>query len=353
MKVKIKEYLPLRWCKELHRQTDVDMKPQFDSDKVLKGTADFLVCNVKNRNLAIDICKLCFKTDDFFTMPNDYIFEAVEDINALTLLRLWEKNKQVIKLDKDFTDELIKTNNLMVVKDAFKFLPYNTFYVDISDNKELCEAIMGEGFFITVRLAEDNRWYLHLCKVTDTYFFSDVLSLENGIDSLEIPDNAISIHLYEHKEVDNRIVSITAQNKEVRFDLYQILIIQLLTYLSSTEPDITENEETRRTYRKPVGEPKNKYSEIQKWDVGVRFGTAIRKWKTAASFSSEITSTGRSVRPHTRRAHWQHFWYGKKDEERVRRPKWVAECLVNVKPEDELPTVIHELDTQEKTSIFK
>ena len=56
--------------------------------------------------------------------------------------------------------------------------------------------------------------------------------------------------------------------------LFSILVIQTLTYLASMEPDIRENPETKNTYRPPAKDasPKNKYSEIQKWDVGVRYG---------------------------------------------------------------------------------
>ena len=59
------------------------------------------------------------------------------------------------------------------------------------------------------------------------------------------------------------------------------MVVQILNYLSSVQPDIEENPQTKKTYRKPAPhtEPKNKYSEIQKWDVGVRFGAAFRAWK--------------------------------------------------------------------------
>ena len=44
------------------------------------------------------------------------------------------------------------------------------------------------------------------------------------------------------------------------------MVVQILNYLSSVQPDIEENPQTKKTYRKPAPhtEPKNKYSEIQK-----------------------------------------------------------------------------------------
>ena len=37
-------------------------------------------------------------------------------------------------------------------------------------------------------------------------------------------------------------------------------------YLSSKEPNITESELTKKTY-KPYKVPKNKFSQVRKWDV--------------------------------------------------------------------------------------
>lgn len=54
-----------------------------------------------------------------------------------------------------------------------------------------------------------------------------------------------------------------------------MLIFQTVMYLASKKPDVSENEVTRKTY-KPSKIIKNKFSEIQKWDVGVRYGSEIR-----------------------------------------------------------------------------
>lgn len=127
-----------------------------------------------------------------------------------------------------------------------------------------------------------------------------------------------------------------------------ILIQQLLTYLSSAEPDICEDENTKRTYRKPNpnSAPKNKFSEIQQWDVGVRFGASYRKWKKSQEepSSNEPKSSGErsKQRPHSRRAHWSNYWYGT-GENKERRPKWVASYLVNVDDDNQDVAVIHKV----------
>ena len=51
--------------------------------------------------------------------------------------------------------------------------------------------------------------------------------------------------------------------------------------------------------------------------------------------------TGYHMRPHMRKAHWKHYWYGKKDgsEERVKRRKFVSAVFINQTGEEiEMPT---------------
>ena len=55
-------------------------------------------------------------------------------------------------------------------------------------------------------------------------------------------------------------------------------------------------------------------------------------------------------KPHSRRAHWQYYWYGKKDgsEVRYRRLKFVEATFVNFKEAeqlDEIPAVYHPVIT--------
>ena len=59
---------------------------------------------------------------------------------------------------------------------------------------------------------------------------------------------------------------------------FRLFLLQFLMYLSSKEPDINESPDTINTYR-PSSVIRNKYSEIRKWEVGVRYGEKIRQFK--------------------------------------------------------------------------
>ena len=347
------KYLPLYWCQNLIEQ--MQLFKNIESNEVHQRIFEFVEDIQRYKTINYDKLHELFAiigVDSFIAdLPRNYLEEFIQDIGIIPIIKQWELNKQVFKFDRDLVNELVKTDSLCFTKDAFKYLPFSTFYLDFSDNTEICDKILGKGVFVSVRLSDD-IWHLHLCKVTDTHYFPARLSFPNDTNSVPVVTDFKETKLYDWSPID-RITCISVTSKTVDNSLYDVVVIQLLTYLASLNADIVESELTKRTYKKRVGLPKNKFSEIQSWDVGVRFGTAFRKWSKAqnndiktAIFSSpsesfEAITTKRVVRPHIRRAHWQHYWYGKKDEPRVRRPKWISECMVNVDDAESLPVVIH------------
>ena len=189
--------------------------------------------------------------------------------------------------------------------------------------------------------AGKERVMLRAYRVNEERFFGDAYEFGNESDSIglsKLPDVR-----YE-KVVLNGVTT----ELESHVQKMAKLLLQILNYLSSVEPDIKENEETQKTYRKPQpnAAPKNKYSEIRKWDVGVRFGVAYRTWQKDKSEneceSSRVHRAKHNVRPHSRKAHWSHFWYGS-GENKVRRAKWISECFVGMKNGKE-PVVIHKCE---------
>ena len=344
MKRKIKDYLPLHWCKFLREQTVKYISDDFDANKAFDVMEAWHALETKERKHALEICNTFYASGNFQSLENDMLFECVEEIDTHALLRKWETNKQVFKFDAEFTDALVDTKGLSITQDSFKYLPYSVFYVDISDNKRLCQEIVGEGFFVTARL-RDERWFIHLCRVTDTYYFSDVLTVSNETGAIKLRQEVSEVNIMD---LDVASRSVARSTQKIDYNLYQTLIVQILTYLSSTEPDVRENPETKTTYRKPTGAPKNKYSEIQKWDVGVRIGTAIRSYsKRAANGTSSGDGANTKKRPHSRRAHWHYYWYGPKNGERVCRQRWVSEMFINMRVGDDAPAVIHMNDGKE------
>ena len=363
-KEKKNEYLPLYWCKNLRSQLNNCVGNPTPEE--LFSFSDS-VRDMRFDNVA-EIAKITRdfgeKYPDFSTIMNNIMSiseinhqngmlvwtETIRDFDSMANVMLWAKNKQCYKFDGDFLAELVRTENLSISKNAWDFLPFSSFYVDISENAELCQEIAGNGFFVTVDKKHmdflDGFYNIHLCKVTKDWFFNDMITVPNAdreytLDTSE--KSEIEIHdlnkggkVYKYKQI------------EIKANLYKTIVVQVLNYLASAEPDIDESPETVQTYRKPSPErkvPQDKFSEIRKWEVGVRFGSAMRKWKKE-EFSLEHSSSkshrkGYTVRPHSRKAHWSHYWYKAENGGKIRRPKWIASVLVGVGKDEHSPAVIH------------
>lgn len=346
MKKSNKVYLPLHWV-DFAKKNMVSLYKYSDTiQRILSPSINL----IDRSRLIVSNPELANYFHTMKSLDDSEFSEFINDLNAMSIIGIWAKNKQVFKFDSDFLNELTDTDSLVFTKGCLDYLPYQVFYIDISDNAELCKRIIAKGLFIKVdrHTIKDTEVYTaKICRVTDSVFFYDNFSYKNEDAETHLEE------LVAQTEVSIYTNELLGTKHTVKFDgqLYTIFIQQVLTYLASAEPDLAENENTKRTYRKPNmnDTPKDKFSEIQQWDVGVRFGTAYRKWyKSKQNQESSVEKVHSKIhskqRPHSRRAHWSHYWYGHGDE-KVCRPKWIASYMVNVKEEDtDLAATIHKVD---------
>lgn len=376
-KNKIKEYLPLKWCKNFTEQVaELDNISLEDLKKLALGDENEKIYTIKKYPKLRRVCDAIQKRDPNLSLifaagdessTTKMFHEFLTDMDAVYNVLSWSKNKQVFKFDDDFINELIRTEDIYMVKDVFDYLPFNQFYIDFSDNKNLVEKIYCHGVFVFVEKVlfekgQIEQYRFHLCKVTEEKYFNDILFFENkdGEHELLCEDEMATVSILNHDEKGKRIKDTT-----ITFNarIYESVIFQILMYLSSVDADIEHNQTTQQTYRKPNPNqpPKNKFSEVKAYDVGVRFGSAFRNWKktNVDNASTENNSprkeggsrgAGTPKRPHARRAHYSYYWYGKRDsDERVRRPKWIEATFVGLdKVKGEQPAVIHKVKTEKK-----
>lgn len=118
--------------------------------------------------------------------------------------------------------------------------------------------------------------------------------------------------------------------------------INLVLYLCSEEPDIN-GEHTWRSRPRDATKP---LKAAVKWDVGLRVGNAIRRYKNEQA-QKEVEEekirkreSRAAPRPHIRRAHWHHFWRGPKDGQRELILHWLPPVPVKTEWEQEQPVVI-------------
>ena len=264
--------------------------------------------------------------------PQEQVLHNSRILLYYSIIEKWAQNKQVYAFDSDFLDEMLSMEELTISEKVFDFLPYRSFYLDFAESAKMRELFDAEGFFVevhdydrvvrinlvSVKLQGNGRPYIDYIPFTCPNDKEIVLTKEN-----------FTQHFGQYDLLgrdDDEMKPFDSPNLTKSFT-----ILQLILYLASVEPDVKENPKTHISYQKPKNKVRNVYSEVQKWDVGIRFGNAFRKWKTAKENNNTSVSVrnGSKKRPHTRRAHWSHFWYGH-GEDKIRRPKWVSEVMVGI-----------------------
>lgn len=249
------------------------------------------------------------------------------------ILQLWSQYKLVFKIDPAFFEELRQTSGLRIPKNTFRHLPAQTMYIDLSSCLGL-DPICG----VFVHIISDQVILLMETADGITFSFYSELDYRDGVADLPIiqtPGNRF-VAVDVGPEGSGRQISFT---NDQRGNIVQA-IFQTLLFLSQEKADVTESPVTKNTYR-PSETVRNKFSEIRMWDVGVRYGKAIRlaRQSADASETGRIDQTQRKPpRPHVRCAHWQRYRIGKGRKEI--RLNWLAPVFVGGNGQ-EMPVVIH------------
>lgn len=314
--------------------------------------------------------------------------EWTEAKYLLPLVAAWRQYKEVFKFDKDFLDNLLLDEDVVYTAGAkniltrkeLETLPFPAFYVDAYFNSPIGPVA---GFFFCYNQLEghdgDDLLTFYFVKpegIQHSERLSSVSMLLQTSNlqqiSYDLHDEESDISIWECYQRDcnapgyedmspEEQQAVTADQKKSFPLLFHAL--QLVTYLASQYADVKENPKYKKTYKHtPIIQ--DKPTEIRHWDVGVRMGGVIKENRVnnevnvdelgiASSLGSDIdldkdTQDIKSSpkRPHSRRAHWQYYWFGKKDgsETRYRRLMFVQASFVNFKDSVELekiPAVYH------------
>ena len=140
-------------------------------------------------------------------------------------------------------------------------------------------------------------------------------------------------------------------NKQKAIDMHKSMVQDLLSmvlYLCTDAPDINvlENPLSVETVPTPTGNAKLLDIHPKLHHVGFKIGAAIRAHHAERQKSSGASS-GTSVAPHIRRAHWHTFWQGKRTEPTERRVviRWLPPISVNADSSEVLVPTAHLSET--------
>lgn len=263
----------------------------------------------------------------------------IKDGAVLAALTPWKKHKEVYHFDTDLGEMLIQQDGDMKLPiEIVLKLPYHCMYIDLSNL-----SIPFEGVWI--HLEEDyntKRLELRMLYI-DSVDFVCPLSLHlTDVDS-QTGEITESTTIYDAwgksmNEISKYASTSTLEELNDIQDTYHQLLaqtIQLLLYILADNADIKQNPSQRKKYKKPG--TKNNVSEVRQWDLGSKIFYSRRKNKTVRAVSqdetdSEEVTSGHGVakRPHSRRAHWHHFWVGAKGTtERRLVLRWVNPMVIN------------------------
>jgi hypothetical protein len=333
----------------------VDYRLKYITD--LSNITDLIGCK---RSIITFVSKLKRDYEKLKNSNRDKLTEGINYQIATTLpivLETWSENKQVYKPDVDFLKDLAKTTNFKLHRSDIEHLPDRTFYIDC------------EGY-------EDNFWgaFVSVCKGFDGSFFVSIFGVskngelrnsnifidfdENGVSDIDKQfNNDILEDIAKiHEVLFNRPINLPKQSEDdLQWNTNIRLVLQLMLYLTSKEPDIQESEVTKRTYRKPTGKPQNTFREVQIKDVGIRYGKTIRAFKKEQKKQQhhkehnandvEVTiiegKKRKSPRLHYRSAHWQRYRVGPGRKKVIN--KWIEPVFVGAGKRTNTDVVIHKV----------
>lgn len=268
------------------------------------------------------------------------IIPAMNSAQAIAALAPWRLSKEVFVIDPEM--ELLlyeQQDDLDLQPDILLHLPYLCFYVQVSSL--YYESSKVEGFFVhleyDINTKERELRLLYLLDDGSTVGNPVHIDVETLRDSMLQFIQQAHDNLSPGSELRQYLLMDTQNFESLENTIKKSL--QIVLYLCAQNAEIQKSPE-QSTVMKRSSMIRDKYSEVRKWDVGVRIGQAIKNYKSSSAAGSSRKGSHASPRPHMRRGHWHHYWTGPKAGERKLVLKWTAPTFVSVS-QDEQPVVIH------------
>jgi len=266
--------------------------------------------------------------------------EIVGDVARLAALGAWRYTQGIYRFDPDIYAALIDTPiGTELPLDVVLRLPEWCLYVETPGFQ--AGASVYDGFFAHLEYdVNTGRTELRVILVNEDILLPQVIHIGNW----SIIGSISRMYAEASKQYDaHPNITISDENYQryeinmADLQLMWVKVLSLLVYLCSEEPEI-DNE------RIPLSRPHIPAETRIKggiklfppdkpiiWGVGKKTGETLRKMQAEYE---EAGRTGRTVRPHIRRAHWHGYWRGeRKSENRTFIYKWLPPIIVIGKEE--------------------
>lgn len=268
-------------------------------------------------------------------------FGAAAQPHILAALAAWRPTQGIYRFHPSLLDELWKTPVTgELPAELFRNLPEWCVYVEAPD-RDAGPGLPIHGFFAHLAPGEGDGDTLEL--LFDMRVPMPMLApkrvLLNGTvaDSVaELARRSLPPDMAEFADV----LGLTASDEIDPLSS----ILSLLLYLCSEAPDLRDATGRRAAPGLPTAKAPRRRGQVQRfaaastptvWETAFELG---RRLEEAQERAGEGDS-GRTVRPHVRRAHWHTYWSGAVNGARVRRLRWISPLLINAKKDAVEPTV--------------
>lgn len=252
----------------------------------------------------------------------------------LAALASWRVTQGIYRFDSDLFDELWETPVNDIPCQIFRRLPEWCVYIELA-RPPFCGVFVHLNYEPDEQL-EQLRLLFHRqgeseIQRTDIVVIAlDRPTLEEGFAAT----SARIRRMLEQEPIEHIVGHTTVSLESYQFSARAA---SLVLYLCSENADYRRLDlpEEKRTKKGTKFFPPDKAQVIE---VGMRIGAALRQARAGLRSETE-SSGGGGTRPHVRRAHWHHFWTGRKPNQELIL-KWLSPILVNV-DKGAIETTVH------------
>lgn len=272
------------------------------------------------------------------------------DFQTIDALAPWRHSKQIYRIDPDLEAELLEDPHAsdLIPAQIVKHLPYPCVY--IQTNSLTCWGEPIDGFFAHLEYdTETKDSELRFLPVAKKGRVLQGLSLH--IDQPTMKDSFVRFHVVASKR-SKSVYDLNVQQDILEKGMLEMeedcrKLLPLVVYICSDENDQTvakpSAKEEKKIEKKEDAPIRDRYDEVQEWNVGYRIGPAIRKYHEKRREAEGRPGAHTPKRPHIRRAHWHHFWTGA-GESRHLIVKWIPPVFVNAENDEDLPATVHRVE---------
>jgi hypothetical protein len=279
--------------------------------------------------------------------------ELAAQFSMAYVANYWRAAKTVYNFAPEFLRTLAETEDAPIYSDIMMRLPYRDFVMNLPtgshhdamfvhiefdashgpndvDTLFLIVPFKANPNVDNIELCQCMQWCLNGKKLIESYRHNNDAreqAFQNGTDSATVNDATVS-------NVPGAVLSEEELQKQREFNAgiepYLRVAVSAAYYLASKNAEIKEvkipKEKRPVLVSKPGATPKK--VNVKTYNVGFVIGKSFEmQLVSGAEYQkSTATGTGRTVRPHVRRAHWHHYWVG---EGRTRlEVRWIEPTFV-------------------------